>query len=136
MCHIEVSANCSFASSLSVAPQTDVHQSGLQLVIKSIPGMRAVNGHGGQPLSSVAQMVIDSVNHTDVDLRKELFGGVVLTGACSCASRMCFPCSACSATQVSHNHSVYCMTFSIYFALIGSSNSVATLTCQALYMFG
>ena len=28
-------------------------------------------------------MVIESVNNTDVDVRKELFGGVILTGAVS-----------------------------------------------------
>lgn len=52
----------------------------VQAVMQAIPGMRTVSGPGGQPLVSVAQMVIDSVNATDVDLRKELFAGVVLTG--------------------------------------------------------
>jgi hypothetical protein len=56
--------------------------------------MRAVSGHGGKPLSSVAQMVIDCVNHTDVDLRKELFAGVVLTGTCLPCLNMACP-SAC-----------------------------------------
>ena len=53
----------------------------VQAVMQSIPGMRTVSGPGGEPLASIAQMVIDSVNNTDVDLRKELFAGVVLTGA-------------------------------------------------------
>ena len=43
--------------------------------------MRAVSGPGGAPLASIADMVIASVNGTDVDIRKELFAGVVLTGA-------------------------------------------------------
>lgn len=32
-------------------------------------------------MTSIAEMVIESVNGTDVDVRKELFAGVILTGA-------------------------------------------------------
>lgn len=52
-------------------------------LIKTIPGMRQVHSYSGGEIKSVQEMVIDSVNSTDVDIRKELFGGVVLTGGSS-----------------------------------------------------
>jgi Actin len=52
-----------------------------QAMLKSIPGMRALVGKGGQPVTGIAEAVIEAVNATDVDVRKELYGGVILTGA-------------------------------------------------------
>lgn len=50
------------------------------MLIKTIPGMRSVAGPAGQPLASIAEMVITSCGSSDVDLTKDLYGGVVLTG--------------------------------------------------------
>ena len=61
----------------------------LQALIRTIPGMRAVSGPSGAPLASIADMVIASVNGTDVDIRKELFAGVVLTGTPS-RTQVCY----------------------------------------------
>jgi predicted ATP-grasp superfamily ATP-dependent carboligase len=42
--------------------------------------MKPLVGAGGEVLQCIPEMVIESVNQTDVDLHKELLSGVILTG--------------------------------------------------------
>lgn len=62
----------------------------VQEVLSTIKSLPAVTNYDGSPVKSVQHMIIDCVNRTDVDVRRDMFGGVVLTGA---------PCSIHSAAQ-------------------------------------
>lgn len=53
----------------------------MQEVLSTIKSLPAVTNYDGSPLKSVQDMIIDCVNRTDVDVRRDMFGGVVLTGA-------------------------------------------------------
>ncbi|MEW5306390.1 MAG: hypothetical protein WDW36_008858 [Sanguina aurantia] len=53
------------------------------LLVKTFPGMEGMTAFGGGPLLSLQSLVMESVNRCDVDVRKELYGGVVLTGGSS-----------------------------------------------------
>ena len=49
--------------------------------MKTIPGMKPLVNASGEEVQCIPEMVIESVNQTDVDLHKELLSGVILTGA-------------------------------------------------------
>lgn len=46
-------------------------------------GVGDTKGYGGVPVKSLQALVMDSVNRCDVDVRREMFGGIVLTGGTS-----------------------------------------------------
>jgi hypothetical protein len=52
----------------------------MQSIVKTIPGMKPLVNASGAELQCIPEMVIESVNQTDVDLHKELLSGVILTG--------------------------------------------------------
>jgi actin-related protein len=52
----------------------------LQSIVKTIPGMKPLVNASGEEVQCIPEMVIESVNQTDVDLHKELLSGVILTG--------------------------------------------------------
>lgn len=58
-----------------------LHPARAQAMLKQVEGMRAVSGHGGAPLVGVAELAVQSVKKADVDVQKDLFGGIVITGA-------------------------------------------------------
>lgn len=63
--------------------------------MKTIPGMKPLVNASGEEVQCIPEMVIESVNQTDVDLHKELLSGVILTGAVhkstSCKRRVWLP---------------------------------------------
>jgi hypothetical protein len=52
----------------------------VQSIVKTIPGMKPLVNASGEEVQCIPEMVIESVNQTDVDLHKELLSGVILTG--------------------------------------------------------
>lgn len=49
-------------------------------MVKTIPGMKPLVNSSGAEVQCIPELVIESVNQTDVDLHKELLSGVILTG--------------------------------------------------------
>lgn len=49
-------------------------------MIPTFKGVEMVEMDDGSPVKNVSKLVIDSINACDVDIRKELYSGVVLTG--------------------------------------------------------
>lgn len=53
----------------------------VQNLVKNIPGMRPVATPDGDVVKGLPELVVDSVNKTDIDAHKDLYNGVVLAGA-------------------------------------------------------
>lgn len=66
----------------------------MQSIVKTIPGMKPLVNASGEEVHNIPEMVIESVNQTDVDLHKELLSGVILTGTLQlvcCMMAVCTP---------------------------------------------
>ena len=61
---------------------------GVQGLVKNIPGMRPVATPAGDVVKGLPELVLDSVNQTDIDAHKDLFNGVVLAGTRTTAHSM------------------------------------------------
>eukprot|EP00877_Chromochloris_zofingiensis_P009880 jgi/Chrzof1/5145/Cz15g13070.t1 len=52
-------------------------------LVKTFPGMESVPGVTDQQLQSLPGLLLDSINRCDVDIRREMYNGVVLSGGTS-----------------------------------------------------
>jgi len=57
-------------------------------LLSTFEGQEELKGFGGEPLASITDMCIESINKVDVDVRKELYGGMLLTGGSSLFPQM------------------------------------------------
>lgn len=48
-------------------------------ILPGVPRSEALGLDGGAPLAGVAQLVLDSVNKCDVDIRRELFNTILVS---------------------------------------------------------
>lgn len=53
----------------------------VQGLVKNIQGMRPVATPDGDVVKALPELVVDAVNQTDIDAHKDLYNGVVLSGA-------------------------------------------------------
>jgi hypothetical protein len=52
----------------------------VQKVIETIPGARTVSACDNSRERGVVEMVVECINSADVDIRKDLYSGVIVTG--------------------------------------------------------
>lgn len=57
-------------------------------LIQTIPGMEKFGTEAGIPFNGLPQMVIESINKCDVDIRRELFNSVMLAGGTASMHQM------------------------------------------------
>eukprot|EP00191_Tetraselmis_sp_GSL018_P005574 CAMPEP_0177603596 /NCGR_PEP_ID=MMETSP0419_2-20121207/15605_1 /TAXON_ID=582737 /ORGANISM="Tetraselmis sp., Strain GSL018" /LENGTH=415 /DNA_ID=CAMNT_0019097395 /DNA_START=48 /DNA_END=1292 /DNA_ORIENTATION=+ len=57
-------------------------------IITSFQGLEPLKTEDGAEVSGLPQMVLESINKCDVDVRKDLVNGVVLTGGTSCLHQL------------------------------------------------
>lgn len=57
-------------------------------LIQTIPGMEKYGSEAGIPFNGLPQMVIESINKCDVDIRRELFNSVMLAGGTAALQQM------------------------------------------------
>lgn len=78
-------SSCAAALASHVERRTRRYVQGL---VRNIQGMRPVATPDGDVVKGLPELVVDSVNQTDIDAHKDLFNGVVLAGAIPCALRI------------------------------------------------
>jgi actin-like protein 6A len=57
-------------------------------LLQTIPGMEKFGAEANAPLQGLPQMVIDSINKCDVDIRRELFSSIMLAGGTAAMQQM------------------------------------------------
>eukprot|EP00246_Nothoceros_aenigmaticus_P013262 TRINITY_DN4491_c0_g1_i1.p1 TRINITY_DN4491_c0_g1~~TRINITY_DN4491_c0_g1_i1.p1 ORF type:complete len:443 (-),score=90.27 TRINITY_DN4491_c0_g1_i1:228-1556(-) len=57
-------------------------------LIQTIPGMEKIVTESSSPLHGLPQMVIESINKCDVDIRRELFSSILLAGGAAATQQM------------------------------------------------